>query len=261
VGADIKAGKHQDVARMTRGDVTGIDTIIHHAGQSSLSASRLDPFADIYHNIEGTVNLLTIAKQAGVRHFIFASTSAVYADDGNLTESTRLEPRIPYGITKLAAEFYIQQSGIPFTIFRYANVYGPGQTKVGESALVPHCLECLIGNGLFKIHGDGNKSRDWIYIDDVVAANIKAVELQPRGIFNIGTETSRSVNYITSHLAALCGKPGYTFTHDDDKPGEAQRTMLMSTKYRYVTNWEPMTILDDGLARTVSAWKDKHNAV
>jgi len=255
LGADIKRGECLDVAKLTAEQLGNVDVIVHHAAQSSQADCIADPIVAIYHNIIGTCNLLRVAKEIGVRHFVFASTSCVYADVGEFTESTPLHPRGVYGITKLAAEYFVRNSTIPYTIFRYANVYGVGQLQVGENQIIPHCLAHLVNGKPFAIHGTGEKRRDFIYVDDVVAANVAAVERRIFGIFNIGTEVSHSINEVCSTLAALCDKPHHKFAHDEDRVGEAQMTKLISLKFRNAAHWQPRVMLSDGLALTAEWWK------
>lgn len=259
LGADIKNGQRFDVAKLTADQVYGaLDVIVHHAAQSSQAQSMEDPLGDVYHNVAGTLNLLALAKEVGVRHFVFASTSCVYEDAGELTEQTPYNPRNPYGITKLAAEFFIRTSGIPYTIFRYANVYGDGQVQVGENQVIAHCLAHLLNGKPFAIHGDGNKARDFIHVDDVVSANVAAVERGIFGVFNLGNEHPHSVNELCGLLASFCDRAGYEFKHDADRAGEAQLTKLVSIKFRDASRWQPRVLFADGLARTVKWWRAEY---
>lgn len=254
-GADIKRGERENICKITAEQIEGVDTIVHHAAQSSQAQSIADPLGDIYHNVIGTMHLLRIGAEVGVRHFVFASTSCVYEDEGTLTERTPYNPRNPYGITKLAAEGFIRSSGIPYTIFRYANVYGAGQVQVGENQVIAHCLDHLLNGKPFAIHGTGEKKRDFIHVSDVADANLRVIERALTGVYNLGTEMPHAINEVCRVCASLCGFDNYEFTHDADRPGEAQMTKLVSIRFRDAARWQPQIILADGLARTVAWWK------
>lgn len=240
-----------DIRAIESIDVRGMDAICHHAADSVLGAGMM---STVQHNILGTVALIEAAKQAGVKHFVFASTGAVYDDLDILTEESPIAARTAYAASKIAGEMYLQISGLSHTIFRYGNVYGEGQVTKGESALIPHALYHLIDGKPFAIHGDGTKARDWVYVGDIVKANVLAIEGKVNGTFNLGTGQSHSVSFICTLLAGLCGKPETVFAHDAEIPGEATNVQIVSDKAWSEMGWRAETDLTVGLQRTVEAW-------
>jgi UDP-glucose 4-epimerase len=154
-------------------DLVPFDAICHQAAQPSLRRSIDDPAHDALVNIVGTINVIQAAKACGA-HVVFASTSAVYDPAGGaFTEDSPIRPNLPYGIAKATAEQYLQHSGISHTILRYGNVYGPRQIQVGENQLIPHCLAHILDGKPFVINGDGEQTRDFVYVEDIARANAR----------------------------------------------------------------------------------------
>lgn len=241
------------------------DIIFHLAGQSSLQRSLQNPGLDLRINTTGTLKVIEVARHFDVG-IVFSSTSAVYApqprrlDEAFLpyTEQSPLGPTSPYGVSKLAAEFYLQQSGVPYVILRYGNVYGPRQIAVGENQLIPHCLAHLYREEPFKIYG-GTSQRDYIYVDDVVDANCSAaVALQAgiHNIYNIGKGWATTTDDICSMLAVVRGyKADYTFDRSNEgRLGELPYVALLATAARADLLWTAKTTLQDGIDATVARW-------
>lgn len=260
-GGDVPAGAQLYIADVSEWDnvraAGSFDAICHQAAQPSLRRSLDDPAHDAMVNIVGTLNVIQAAKVTGA-HVVFASTSAVYADgfDRPHVENGPFQPTTPYGLAKLTAERYIEMLAPSYTILRYGNVYGPRQVQVGENQLIPHCLAHLLDGKPFVIHGDGQQTRDFVYVGDIVRANVAAIEGRVQGTFNAGTGKGTSVNEVCAALANLCDKPR-AFRLGAAKPGEARHIALDSTRARDVLGWAAQTLLRDGLAQTVAWWKEQ----
>lgn len=232
------------------------DAICHQAAQPSLRKSIDDPAHDAEINIIGTLNVIRAARSVGA-HVVFSSTSAVYAgSDAPMDEAYHKFPRTPYGLAKLTAERYLELSGVSHTVLRYGNVYGPRQMQVGENQLVPHCLAHIFNGKPFVINGDGEQTRDFVYVEDIARANVIAIEQKAQGTFNIGTGKGVSVNTVCETLAWLSG---YTsaFEHGPAKPGEARHVALNSSRAADVLGWQPTIPLIEGLRKTVSVWRER----
>ncbi|MCR4439762.1 MAG: NAD-dependent epimerase/dehydratase family protein [bacterium] len=235
------------------------DLVNHHAAQMDVRRSVDDPIYDAQVNVLGTINLLQSCKRHGVRAFIFASTGgAVYGEQQTFPadEEHPTWPACPYGITKLACEkyihFYATTYGMRYCILRYANVYGPRQNPFGEAGVVAIFTSRLLAGKEAVIHGDGKQTRDYVYVGDVVRANLLALRSSANSYVNIGTGIETDVNTIFAKLNALCGARQKE-VHDAPKEGEQRRSVLNVAKAKVILGWEPEVSLDDGLARTV-AW-------
>lgn len=251
VSADIT-----DVGKMDRYFKNAqADYVIHLAANSSLQKSVTDARYDAWNNIIGTIVILAMCQRYKVKKIVFASTTAVYSEHAKmpLCEDSPTAPAIPYGVSKLACENYIRASGVPYTILRYGNVYGPGQIPLGESILIARALSHLYQGTPFRINGDGSKTRDFVYVEDVVDANIMAMHTEYNGTFLIGGGRSYSVKVIWNMLANLAGWIG-DVQYGPDKPGELQDVRFDISLARDIFGWEPMIRIGEGFKRTVDAW-------
>ena len=240
----------------------GLDAICHQAAQPSLLESVKDPARDAMINIVGTINVIQAARNVGAR-VVLASTSAVYYDDPHIQpylETHSLGPSRPYGIAKMSAEFYVRTSGLPYTILRYGNVYGPRQVAVGENQLVPHALDHIYRGQPFTVNGDGWQTRDFVFVGDIAEANVKAIENNIGGIYNVGSGKAHSVNEVLTVLKELTKFPG-DFEHGLDKPNEPRRVLLDSTAAHERLGWWAGTSLFDGLKKTVRWYEQVHSIV
>jgi len=190
---------------------------------------------------------------------VMASTSAVYDDTllNSRHEGDLLHPTRPYGIAKMAAEQYLRHSGLRYTILRYGNVYGPRQVAVGENQLVPRALDHIYQGAPFVVNGDGDQTRDFVYVKDIAEANIKAIENGVVGIFNAGLGKMYSVNEVLLTLTRFSRFAG-DFPFGPSKPNEPRRVALDSTAARFELGWRAGTSLFDGLKATVD-WYDSKN--
>ena len=236
--------------------------IIHHAAQMSVRLSVEDPVFDAQENIFGSLNLFQAAVQAGVEKVIFASTGgAIYGDQAPIPaqETDKAMPECPYGVAKLAIEhylhFYHREFGIVPISLRYANVYGPRQNGLGEAGVVAIFIEKLLAGQQPIINGDGLQTRDFVYVRDVVAANLQALEYPEPGIFNIGTGLETDIRTIYLKLQEFTGSP-LGPVHGPAKPGEQRRSALKANLALEKLGWQPRVNLDEGLSQTVAAFRE-----
>jgi UDP-glucose 4-epimerase len=252
---DIKSPETYDLIRRLKPQV-----IVHHAAQMSVQVSVSDPVKDAQENILGSLNLFQAAAQARVEKIIFASTGgAMYGNDAPLParEEDRAQPEAPYGIAKMAVEhylhFYQAEHGIIPICLRYANVFGPRQNGQGEAGVVAIFIEKFLANQQPRINGDGLQTRDFVYVGDIVAANLLALDYPTAGTFNIGSGNETDIVTIYLKLQELMGSP-LGPVHGPAKPGEQRRSVLDSTLAQKELGWQPKTTLADGLAQTVTAF-------
>ncbi|MGH2403557.1 MAG: NAD-dependent epimerase/dehydratase family protein [bacterium] len=229
----------------------------HHAAQASVSVSVADAPFDADVNIVGTLRILEHCRASGVEHMIFASTGgALYGDPDRLPadEGTPIRPLSPYGCGKHAAEGYIalygRLYGMPGCCLRYANVYGPRQDPHGEAGVIAIFTDALLGGRPTTIHGDGEQTRDFVYVDDVVRANLLAAERRAEGAFNIGTGQATSVNALYQKLAATAGTSAPPRL-GPPRSGDVRHITLATNAARERLGWTPQFSLDAGLKATV----------
>ncbi|WP_053371887.1 NAD-dependent epimerase/dehydratase family protein [Paenibacillus sp. FJAT-27812] len=231
------------------------DVVFHMAAQVDVQRSITDPAYDSKVNIVGTVQLINACKKAGVGKIIFSSTSAVYgvSKNGRNTEDTPPAPISYYGLSKSTCESYFRlfhaMDGINFTILRYSNVYGPRQTSKGEGGVVAIFMNNLKkGHPLF-VHGSGNQNRDFIYVQDVVRANIAAINQGDRETINISTGQRTSINNLV-HLLNMIHEPSFEVVHGPERPGDIMDSCLDNAKAEHILGWRPKGSLFEGLKQT-----------
>lgn len=240
------------------------EVVNHHAAQISVRHSVEDPKRDAEINILGLVNILTSAQKIGVKKIIFASSGgAIYGDAAVLPtpeDYFPLNPLSPYGISKLSGEFYLQYYqavyGIPYSVLRYANVYGPRQDPHGEAGVIAIFSQKFLSDQQPIINGSGNQERDFIFVKDVARANLKALSLKEPAILNIGTGKATSINTIFALLKSLTGSH-FDEIHAPPKPGEQQRSALDTRKARDILEWQPSFDLEYGLKETVEYFRSQ----
>lgn len=230
--------------------------VIHLAAQVDVAFSIKNPAADAYQNILGTINLLTCCHQFNVHKFIFSSTCAVYGDkdDMSIKETSTIHPLSYYGISKYTSELYIQIFNslhhIPFTILRYANVYGPRQTPKGEGGVVSIFYKKLIKGESPYIFGDGEQTRDFVFVKDVAAANVLSLEKGTNEIFNIGSNTKTSVNDLFRMIINAMSKDSSAI-YMPERDGDIRFSRLDNAKAGTILGWQPSFDLQTGLAETL----------
>jgi UDP-glucose 4-epimerase len=237
------------------------DVLNHHAAQMDVRHSVADPAFDARVNIIGFVNLLQGCAKAGVKKVIFASSGgAVYGDKEPIpaAEDHATEPMSPYGVSKRTGELYLgyyhMAVGLPYVALRYANVYGPRQSSKGEAGVVAIFIDRLLSGKSPIINGDGMQTRDYVYVGDVVAANLAALRSPFIGAVNIGTGQETDVVTICRWLRAGMGS-SIEATHGPAKAGEQRRSCLAVGLAAGVLGWRPATPLEQGLQKTIASWR------
>lgn len=226
------------------------DIINHHAAEASVSASGLSVFKN---NVLGTLNLLELAKEFRIKKFIFASSAAVYgrAKIFPIKEETRLKPLSEYGISKLTAEYYLRlyQKHFSVIILRYSNVYGSRQDSTAEGGVVSIFSQKILNSQTCQIYGDGEQTRDFIFVKDVVEANLKCLNLEKSDIFNISTREQTTVRRLFEILEKISQKKAvYQFAKE--RAGEIKKSVLDNAKAIKTLNWQPEYTLKQGLKIT-----------
>lgn len=239
------------------------DVVNHHAAQIDVRKSVADPKFDAHTNIIGTINLLENCVKTSVKKFMFASTGgAIYGEQEYFPadENHPQSPLSPYGISKLAIEkylyYYFIQHGLQFTILRYANIYGPRQNPFGEAGVVAIFVSKLLKNEQPVINGDGKQTRDYVFVQDAVKANLLNLINGESNIFNVGTGIETSVNHLFSELIKITGSK-MKEKHGSAAPGEQQRSVISSVKIYKKTGWKPSTSIQDGLKKTIGYFKER----
>ncbi|HMN47600.1 MAG TPA: NAD-dependent epimerase/dehydratase family protein [Ignavibacteriaceae bacterium] len=237
------------------------DVVNHHAAQMDVRRSVKDPEFDATTNILGTLNLLQNAKKYGVKKFMFASTGgAVYGEQEYFPadEKHNTQPKSPYGISKLAVEkylyFYNSEFGLNYSILRYANIYGPRQNAMGEAGVVAIFSTKLLKGEQPVINGSGEQTRDYVFVGDVVKANLLLLNDKDSDIFNVGTTIETNVNQLFNLLNKITGA-NKDEVHGPAAAGEQMRSVITSEKLFKKFGWKPSTKLEEGLQTTVDYFK------
>ncbi|HLX37816.1 MAG TPA: NAD-dependent epimerase/dehydratase family protein [Candidatus Binataceae bacterium] len=239
------------------------EVIVHLAAQMDVRRSVADPSYDAQVNIIGFLNLIESARTRGLRRVIFSSTGgAIYGEQETFPapEDHPLHPVSPYGITKLATEsylfFYKVQYGIDYTALRYGNVYGPRQDPHGEAGVVAIFCGRMLEGKPCTIFGDGKQTRDYVFVGDVVRANVAAAGSNVSGAINIGTGIETNVNdlyHTLGTVADVTRAPEYGAA----RPGEQSRSVISPARAAQLLNWRPQVELAHGLDQTFSYFKER----
>jgi UDP-glucose 4-epimerase len=246
-------------AELTAEVVRGAEVVFHHAASVGNKRSIDDPRSDAMTNVLGTINVLEACRQGGVRKLVYASSAGIFGELKELPigESHPLDPDSPYGASKLAAEkeclAYAKLYELEAVALRYFNVYGPHQRFDQYGNAIPiFVFQMLRGEGV-TIFGDGEQTRDFISVHDVVQANLKAGDSRGvSGAFNLGSGTRISVNDLVAHLARLMTEPP-DITHGSERPGDVRDSLADISLASSVLGFAPAVALTDGLAEYV-AW-------
>jgi len=232
------------------------DVVNHHAAQIDVRKSVEDPAFDAETNIIGSINLFELSINYGVKRIIFSSTGgALYGEPDKLpaNEDTPIEPISPYGVAKYCSENYLNYFkrlyGIERVILRYANVYGPRQDTLGEAGVVAIFTGKILKGEKPVVYGDGTQTRDYIYVEDVVEANVLALNGK-EGTYNIGTGKETSVNELIEVFSKVLGreiKPEYA----TPRKGEVHRISLDADMAKRELGFVPKYSLEEGLKKTI----------
>ena len=256
VEMDIRSPELPELLRRSRFDVVN-----HHAAQVDVRVSVSSPRDDASINVDGLLNVLEASRRSAVERVIYISSGGVVygeTDDLPIEESRAKAPVSPYGVTKLTGEYYLDYyrvvQGMPSVALRYSNVYGPRQNPHGEAGVVAIFARRAMHGEPLLVYGDGEQTRDYVYVKDVASANLVASTLELPGTgtlddfaYNVGTGTETSVNDLVGRLIELTGHA--EVEHHEARAGELQRSALDVRKLRSV-GWSPRGGLADGLAET-----------
>ncbi|MFQ5510299.1 MAG: SDR family oxidoreductase [Candidatus Krumholzibacteriia bacterium] len=253
-------GDLRDVDTVERA-VDGVEYVVHQAALASVPRSIKDPVSSSQVNVQGTLNLLEAAKKRAVKKFVYASSSSVYGDSETLPKREDMppNPKSPYAVTKLTAELYCRVyseiHGVPTVSLRYFNVFGPRQDPNSQySAVIPLFVTALSRGERPTIHGDGEQSRDFTYIDNVVQANLRACRSPERGamVFNVACGERFSLNALYDRLQAIIGvnvEPNF----GPPRAGDVKHSQAAIDAIGAALGYTVEIGFDDGLKRTV-AW-------
>ncbi|MDF0643066.1 MAG: GDP-mannose 4,6-dehydratase [Nitrospira sp.] len=255
---DIQGWRLERVFRNERPNV-----VMHLAAQMDVRKSVEDPVFDAQVNVLGTLNILQQAIKHGVRKVVFSSSGgAIYGEQDVFPapESHATKPLSPYGLSKLCGEqylsYYERVGGVQVVNLRYANVYGPRQDPEGEAGVVAIFIQKLLNNEQPVINGNGRQTRDFVFVEDVVEANLAVMGQETAGTYNVGTGVETSINdlfrILVQHTGSTCKE-----LHGPAKKGEQARSVIDASKLRHELSWEPRMSLSDGLKRTVGYFRER----
>jgi UDP-glucose 4-epimerase len=236
------------------------DFVDHHAAQMDVRKSVVDPLFDADVNVRGSINVIECARRYGVKHFVYISTGgAVYGEPVYLPcdEDHPINPICPYGASKHTVEHYLYMYhvnyGLNYTVLRYPNVYGPRQDPHGEAGVVAIFTGKMLKGEQCVIHGDGENTRDYVYVGDCAKGNLLALTVEHKsGIFNLGSGIPTSVNQIFHTLKNITGYQ-LPEIHGPGKLGETRYIYLKANKAQQELGWQPTWDLEKGLQHTVES--------
>ena len=234
----------------------GVEVVFHQGALPSVPRSVQDPLTTGAVNVEGTLNVLLAARDQGVRRVVFASSSSVYGNSGELprVETANPDPISPYGVSKLAAERYCVSFSRVYALetvaLRYFNVFGPNQDPTSQySAVIPLFVTAIARGQRIAIYGDGNQRRDFTYVDNVVDANLVAAEVEGANglVLNVATGRSTSVNELANVIGQLLDRPVGRDEHPP-RAGDVRDSWADIARAEEVLGWKPRVSLEAGLA-------------
>jgi UDP-glucose 4-epimerase len=277
---DLSTGKRENIAeliekrnvRFVEGSILNlrllqeafcdVDIVFHQAAVSSVPLSMKDPLSTNEVNITGTLNVLVAARDNNVKKVIYASSSSVYGDTPTLPKREDMppNPQSPYALTKLVGEYYChifhQMYGLPTICLRYFNVYGPRQDPHSQyAAVIPRFIARVLQNEPPIIYGDGEQTRDFTFIKDVVQANILAAKSDTTGIFNISRGETVSINQLARLIMRLTGN-SMTPIYEEPRSGDIMYSLADISKAK-TFGYRPMYSLEEGLKETINRLSQK----
>ena len=242
--------------------VKDVDYVLHQAAVPSVQRSVVDPVTTNRSNVTATLNLLESSRKAGVRRFVYAASSSAYGDTEVLPKNEEMpaNPLSPYALQKWVGEryckLYHEFYGLQTVSLRYFNVFGPGQDPYSEySAVIPKFTTKLLANEAITVYGDGEQSRDFTYIDNIVDANLLALRAPnaPGEVCNIGCGQRVTLNELIRILEELLGVQAHVI-YAAAKPGDVRHSLADITKAARVLGYVPKTEIEEGLRRTTEAY-------
>lgn len=261
---DLVEGSLTDRRALTAA-LSGVDHVLHQAAIPSVPRSIDNPAASHAANVEGTLQLLLAARQAGTRRLVYASSSSVYGDPPTLpvVETFPTNPLSPYAVQKLAAEQYFRVFhrvyGMETVCLRYFNVFGPRQDPHSTyAAVIPRLIATALHGRPFTVNGDGHQSRDFTYVDNVVQANLLALVAPdaPGRVFNAACGNSISLNQIIAAIGSLCGRD-LPVSYGPPRTGDIRHSRADISAAREVLGYQPRVTVEEGIRRTF-AWFAAH---
>ncbi len=239
------------------------DIVSHHAAQMDVRRSVADPMYDASVNILGILNILEGCVASGVRRVVFASSGGAIYGEQDYFPADELHPTrpiSPYGIAKLTTEHYLfyykAVHGVDSVSLRYANIYGPRQNPHGEAGVIAIFISRMLAGEQPVINGDGKQTRDYVYVGDVVQANVLALQCSGSKVFNVGTGIETDVNTLF-HILKNATQSNANEHHASEKKGEQLRSVLEARAIQTELGWEPSVSLKEGLQTTVEYFKLK----
>ena len=281
VADDLSTGRRKNLAHLegryaflqgdladlafARAAVEGVDYVLHQAALPSVPRSVQDPISSNRANVDATLNLLVCARDAGVRRFVFASSSSVYGDDPELPkrEDSMGRPLSPYALTKLTGEYYCGMFhglyGLPTVALRYFNVFGPRQDPQSTyAAVVPRFIAAaLVGDGRPTIYGDGEQTRDFTFVENVVHANLAACVSGQESLgkaFNIACADRTSILGLAETVCGICGVSCRPVL-EPPRAGDVRHSLADISLARSLLGYAPKVDLREGLQRTIEAMR------
>jgi nucleoside-diphosphate-sugar epimerase len=247
----------------------GCSVVFHEAAIPSVARSVADPVATNDVNVDGTLNVLMATRDVGVRRVVFASSSSVYGNTSVLPahEDLPCRPISPYGVSKLAGERYLQafweSYGLPTVALRYFNVFGMRQDPRSEyAAVVPRFIAAALDGEPATIFGDGEQTRDFTFVSDVVQANLRAAESPPDAwgqVFNVACGDRHSVNELLAAVQAAVGEEGVPAAHEPARAGDVRESHAAIGEAERVLGYSPGSGFEDGVRRTVDWYRDQRD--
>lgn len=242
------------------------EIVYHHAAQIKVPYSIENPMEDVDINIIGSVNLLECCRKYKVKKVIYPSSAAIFGHPKYLPidEKHPLNMLSGYGVTKHTVEHYLylyhELYGINYTVFRYANVYGPRQDASGEGGVIAIFCDSLISNNDIHIFGDGDQTRDFVYVKDVVRANILALDGLDNDIYNVSTNDEVSINKVLRLISNELDLE-VTAKYGEERVGDIKNSYMTYEKINKISNWEPKYSIKDGIKETVKYYLNTKNKI
>ncbi|MFD1422497.1 NAD-dependent epimerase/dehydratase family protein [Laceyella tengchongensis] len=239
------------------------EVVIHQAAQIHVNTSVDNPSLDANINILGSINLLEGCRKAGVKKVVYASSAAVYGTPAYLPVDERhpIGPLSGYGVSKYTVEHYLSVYhhlyGLNYTVLRYANVYGLRQDPRGEGGVISIFIDKVLGREPLTIFGDGEQTRDYIYVEDIARANLSAIERGDGEVLNVGTGVSTSLNEVVRLFDEIAGVK-HEVNYGPDRAGDIKHSYFNNEKVRRVLDWEPRVSLREGLAKTYAYYQEEY---
>ena len=242
--------------------VKDVDYVLHQAAVPSVQRSVRDPVGTNRANVTATLNLLESCRKTGIRRFVYAASSSAYGDTEVLPKSEEMPPNplSPYALQKLAGEHYCKLYyslyGLETVCLRYFNVFGPGQDPHSEySAVIPKFISKLLINELITVYGDGEQSRDFTYVENVVDANLLALQATKAcgKVLNVGCGERITLNTLIQLLEEIVGVKAKV-SYSASKPGDVRHSLADINLARRLLEYEPKVMVKEGLRRTVEAF-------